>query len=174
MSYKFNDYVELKGISKILNYLASYLLENTTICQCLKYDSPDCLSKTITNEDKDNLINSKLENKPNRRIYFQSSLNKTSTNERTELRIYPAWFNIENRVLGKTCIAIDIVFHNDLNDLDNSEIRPMILLNEILKSINGVDVKGIGLLNIEGQKIPLITVNDYFSMYRMNFIVRVT
>lgn len=170
---KFNDYVELNGVEKIINYLASYIIENDNICKLLKFNDINALSQTLTEDDRYSLIDSNIENKDNRRIYFQPYINKTIINERTELRIYPASFNIETRVLGKVYLAVDIIIHNNLWDLEDSRIRPLALLNELIISLNGSDVEGIGLLNIEGERIPLIPYNDYISGYRLILCTRV-
>ena len=165
----FNDYANLNGIEKILNYIASYIIQNETICKCLKYDSPDCLSKTLTELDIESLINTNSDNIANRRIYFQPFINKTIVTKRTELRIYPINFGVETRVLAKYYISIEILTHNDLWDLDDSRIRPLAILNELAISLNGAEVEGIGLLSLEGERIPLVAYNDYISGYRLTF-----
>lgn len=170
---KFNDYVELNGVEKIINYLASYIILNDNICKLLKFNDANALSQTLTDNDRNSLIDSTPENKDNRRIYFQPYINKTIINKRTELRIYPSSFSIETRVLGKVYLAIDIIIHNDLWDLDDSRLRPLTLLNELTTSLNGSDVEGIGLLNFEGERIPLIAYNDYISGYKLIMCTRV-
>jgi len=173
MSNKFVDYVELNGVEKIINYLTSYIIQNDNICKLLKYNDENALSYSLTDEDRYILIDSNPINKDNRRIYFQPYINKTIIKEQTELRIYPASFDIETRVLGKVYLAIDIILHNDLWDLVDSRIRPLALLNELLISLNGTNVEGIGLLNLEKERISLIAYNDYISGYRIILCTRV-
>ena len=173
MGDKFVDYVELNGVEKILNYLASYLISNDSICKLLKFNSMDALSQSLSDDDRNSLYDSSLENKDNRRIYFQPYINKTIIKEQTELRIYASSFNIESRILGKVYITIDIIIHNNLWDLEDSRIRPLTILNELAISLNGSNVEGIGLINLEGERIGLIAYNDYISGYHMTFCTRV-
>lgn len=168
---KSNEYAILENIDVKINNLALKIIQNSKICKCLKFNSMDALNQNITEDEIYSLINKSSDNVDNRRIYFQPFLDKSISDQRTELRIY-CNFNMENRILSKCYFYVEIICNNNLWDLDDSKIRPLVILTELLQSLNGEDIGGVGLLNCQNQNFLIVPYNDYFSGYRVIFSTR--
>jgi len=175
MANPFNDYAGLNGVDVMINYIALYILQNDNLCKLLYYDSPDALKQVVSLDDmdmiRDTLIKGTIVNPKDKKIYLQPFINQTTEDKRSEIRIYPS-FNIENRVLIRCIFYIDIVINNDLWELSESLIRPLQILKELLNSLNGSDVQGIGLLTCENESFNLVPFSSYFGGYRTRFTTR--
>lgn len=142
---------QLDLINNIPNQIALKLFENDNLFKLLKYDSPDALNRPITIEDKILLMNqdgSFEDIKENTRIWYDPfPINdQTIEDQRTELRIYEQEFIPDNNVLTKAIISFEIIVSNKLSRLDDGARRRNRVLQEIIQTLNGKQVGGIGLL----------------------------
>lgn len=141
--------------------IGNILLKNDILAKSLKHNTKDALIKNITIKEKQSLINQS--DSINRRILFQPFNDETISDERSELRIYIFELNSENHILSEVIIGFEIIVNNELWLLNNGKQRALIILEELFKSLNDVDINGIGSLRF---------YNDYpcrIRFYNKNF-----
>jgi len=160
------EYTRLNRINEIPINIGFALLEIDNLFKCLKYNSINALELEITQEDKLLLINQS--DKINKRVFFQPFNNDIISEIRSELRLYVFEISPEDNKLSEIYIGFEIITHNDLWLLDNGKQRPLVMLNEIFKLLNGKEVNGIGTIKINTRYPCRIRYyNDNFAGYNL-------
>lgn len=159
-----SERIELDNIDNILKNIALKIITNDNICKLLKYNDSFALFEDITEDEKYELINQDGDT-TNTRIFYQPFNNNTITDERSELRIYYYSFKPDNLYLTKANIGFDLVIHNNLWRLEQGKQRPTSLFREILKSLNGQEVDGVGELIFLDAPCVLRFFNKSFTGY---------
>jgi hypothetical protein len=159
-----SEYIELENIDLVLKNIALKIVTNENLCKLLKFNDSSALSKEIT-EDERYALNIQDGDTTNTRIFYQPFNNDTITDERAELRIYFANFKPENMYIANANIGFDIVVHNNMWRLDEGKQRPLNIFKEVLKSLNGQDVKSLGELNFLNSYCTLMIFNKSFTGY---------
>ena len=165
--------IQLESLDNILTNIALKIVDNVDLMKCLKFNSTDALSLSITDEQRYELINQDGDI-TNTRVFFQPFNNLTITDQRSELRIYHSSFKPENIYLTNIHIGFDVVVQNDLWRLDDGKRRPTTIIKLLLESLNGQDAGGIGLLTFVDRPISLRYFNDSFTGYTMYLKTRST
>lgn len=155
--------IKLNSLDNILIGIRDAIYINDDLFKCLKYDESDALYKTITDVDKELLLDES--NIDNCRIYFSPFNDKILKEPRTELRIYHAKFNPNNIYLTDVIIGFDIVVHKNLWRLEDSKRRPTTIFQLLLNSLNGLQLNSIGALSFAQNPCSLIYYNDNFTGY---------
>ena len=163
-----SEEIKLSGIHDILSNIGNKLIQNQPLLKCLKYDSSDALSKPkLTSEEIIELV----ENEEKRRIY-RSPFNKQVVDEaRTELRVFFPEIIPQNIYLARLTVVFEIIVHESLWELDNNKDRPLIMIGEILKELNGEQVGGIGKFYLI-DSIKAQIFNADFTGYIFNMATR--
>lgn len=159
-----SEFIQLDNLDKILNNIAGLLIKDDSLVKYLQFNTKDALSQSITDDKRYQLINQDGDI-TNTRIFFQPFNNQTLSDERTELRIYYAQFVPKNAYLSNISIGFDIVVHNKLWQVNGGKQRPIEILHELLKTLNGKEVKGIGELSFTNRGANLILYNNNFTGY---------
>ena len=165
-----SEYIELENIDNILRNIALKLIANENLCKLLKYNDSFALFEEIT-EDERYELNIQTGDTTNTRIFYQPFNNDTITEQRSELRIYFINFKPDNLYLTKVNIGFDIVVHNDLWRLEQGKQRPTTIFKEILKSLNGQEVDGVGELVFDSTCVLRI-FNKVFTGYSFTMRTR--
>ena len=144
---------------------------NDNLFKLLKYNSTDALSNSITTKDKIAVLNQNTDLAENG-VIFQRFNDFTFEEKITQLRIFIQSGNPINNTLSNIIVGFDIVVHNDLNILDNGDNRSLIILNELLKTLNGMEI-GLGILDFSiGGGFVLLDFNESFQGYRLTMGTR--
>jgi len=168
-----SELIQLDNLDNILTNIAIKIVDNLDLMRCLKFNTTNALSQSITESERYELINQDGDIS-NTRVFFQPFNNLTITEARSELRIYHASFKPESIYLTNIHIGFDIVVHNDLWRLDDGKRRPTTIIKLLLESLNGQDVGGIGLLTFVDRPISLRYFNDSFTGYTLYLKTRST
>ena len=86
------------------------------------------------------------------RVFLQPYLDDSFLEECAMIRIYPMSIYPENHIMGTVYIAIETISHVKItNILSDDDIAPVksretVMLTEIMKTLNGKEVNGAGLL----------------------------
>lgn len=155
----------LEYLDKTFNDMLSKLLiaESDNLWLCLKYNSKDALSQTITDEQKAELIEDGHENQ---RVIFGSYSDDIVDEERTELRIFIHEIIARGRYDYEVVYGFEIIVHKNLRVLDGSKQRMNVILNELLKTLNLESFSNaIGKLVIEGNTLNRVHFNTSFQGY---------
>lgn len=168
-------------INNIPSQIALKLLESDNLFKLLKYDSPDALERNISLEDKLKLMNQDgtlEEVKKHTRIWFDPfPINdQTIEDRRSELRIYEHEFIPENTVLTKAVIAFEIIVNNNLSRLSDGSRRRNRILQEVIQTLNGKEVGGIGFLIFDPRNsfCKMRYYNNTFTGYHLAMMIRTT
>lgn len=163
---------KLNNIDKIIYNVKKALILNDNLCKLLYFDGENALSQSITEEQKDELFDKNSENSKNR-VLNKIFNPEIITDVRSELRFFNGVFEPDNDHLAIVQLHFQVIVHNDLWDLEWGLIRAEQMVKEILLSLNGEKVEGIGVLDFDAP-IKLQTFGDKFTGYKMIGITRVT
>lgn len=147
----FNQYYNLENICyKVIEHL---MLNNDRLWKLLKYNSDDALLKdNLTLKEKRELIFTGNNVSKDYRVFLQPYLDDGFLEECAMVRVYPISIYPDSHLMGTVYIAIETISHvkivNLQSDDDVSPIksRETVMLSEIIKTLNGSDVNGVGHL----------------------------
>lgn len=160
------DYTRLDRINEIPINIAYALLENDNIFKCLKYNTKNALELDISLDDKLLLINQ--DDNDNKRVFYQPFNSDIVSETRSELRFYVFEINPEENMLSEIYIGFEIIVYNDLWLLDKGKQRPLVMLNEIFKTLNGANVNGIGVIKTQSRyPCRIAKYNSNFTGYSL-------
>ena len=171
--------IRLDNMGEILANVGNKICTNQNLLKCIAYDQPDALSQPdIKITDKNNIdvveLIGKGNDPKNQQRIFKFLIDKYIIETvRSELRFGIPKIQPENRYIAKLPITFQIIIHNSLLELNDNKMRPFIMINELLKDLNGNidDIKGIGGLELSN---PIIfhQFNNNFSGYVVFFETR--
>jgi hypothetical protein len=147
----FNHYGDLENVCyKIIEHL---MLNNDRLWKLLKYNSNDALLKdNLTLQDKRKLIFTGNSVAKDFRVFLQPYLDDSFLEECAMIRIYPMSIYPDNHLMGTVYIAIETISHvKVVNIMSDDEMAPVksretVMLSEIMKTLNGKEVNGVGVL----------------------------
>ena len=126
------------------------LLENDNFCKLLYYNTPDALSKpNLTMAQKRQLIWDGQDNMEDYNIFLTNVQPNEEIENRTIVKVYR--YNTEpvNNVMATVCYRFDILFGSKIPLVKYNGLtcnRGDVIEMEIMKSLNGEDVAGVGFL----------------------------
>ena len=172
MTY-YNQLLNVNNIPRqIVNKLITFIEDsegnpanNDNLFKLLKYNTRDALSQPITMKDKIDLFKQNTDLSQNG-VIFQRFNDDTFQEKISQLRIFIQGGSPIENVLSNVAVGFDIVVHNELMILNNGDNRALILLSELQKSLNGMDI-GLGILTfVLRGGFSLLDFNNYFQGYR--------
>lgn len=144
-----NDYNKFEQLSQMPYNIISYLLQNNqNLWKLLNYTTSDALNQfDLTNKQKGTLIYNGQTDSSLYRCFMSPFTDDAFTEQCAQLRIYPVTIIPENQVIGNISFAIEVMSHVKINQLSNYSTRILCMLQEVLQSLNGIKIGGIGFLN---------------------------
>ncbi|TVY09968.1 hypothetical protein [Paenibacillus cremeus] len=156
----------LDNVDRVIENILIKLIDNQNLLKCLKYPSPDALSKPDLTQDEINVLFDYDSDPRDIRISF-TPFNLTTVEEaKSELRIFIRDFEPENIHIANVNIAFQVIVSNRIWRLDEGKQRPLVIIQELLKSLNGVDIELVGNLYFNS-RIRIVNYNAYFSGYEL-------
>lgn len=163
--------INLQQLGEIFSDIGNKLVLNQTILKAIKYNDPSALSHpNVSYDDIIKLIGQGNDPKTEQRIFKTPFHDNIVDEVRNELRFFTPTISPEHAYLANLILSFQIVIHNSLWDLDDGQIRPFVLMQEILKEFNGYNI-GIGILQLN-RPIQIATWNKNFSGYELIFRTR--
>jgi hypothetical protein len=167
-----NNTYNLTGIEKINKNIAYKLLENENLLRLLFYNTPDALTKPSVQETLgDNfysIIDQSFEKYQTTHIFFTPFPRVSQDTEKVELRFYIQRIIPENIYLSKTLFGFQIVMSDKLQMLDDGINRAYLIINELLKTLNGQEIGGVGCLYFaDVPPTEIIKFSDYHIGYQL-------
>jgi len=134
----------------IVNFL---MFNNEDIWKILQYLGTDCLSQpNLTQIQKGKLIyDGKNPLSNGYRLFLSSSLDDTFDDVCSIIRIYPDFILPFDRVKASITFRFDIFSHVKSQSLDGYMNKNVYLLQQIVATLNGASVGGVGVLNYDRQ-----------------------
>lgn len=141
----YNTYKSIRKMGyKVIQHL---MLNNDEIWKLLKYDTPDALSKSdLTLKEKGDLIWDGRSESAKFRVFRGAYVDDMFNEQCSQLRIYITTLNPDNRTLGTADIGIEIITHVNLVNLDTYENRLEVMLQQVIETLNGREIDGVGRL----------------------------
>ena len=158
-----NNVINYEGLENIVINIVLELINNQDLLKCLYYNSSDALTQTnLTDEIIYQMIDQ--EDLTNTKIYITPFPSNIIDEAKSELRVYIRNFSPGNIRLSRIIFDFAIIVHNNLWVLDGGKQRPLVIIQEILNSLNGKSVSGLGKLNLM-DNTSIIKFSDNFSGY---------
>lgn len=146
---QFNDYDEIPY--QIINHLMD---NNELIWKLLKHDTPDAyLQSNLTKPEKAKLVYNGEEVTTDYRVFMDVGQPDAVTKEMTLLRISHWHISPKNRTTGIITMSFQVYAHYKINHLSNYKTRNDVVINQLIKTMNGVQIKGgLGVLYFDGKR----------------------
>lgn len=126
------------------------LIENENIFKILKYPEYDCLNKeNVPYEEKINMIWKNQDRQEDYNIFINRTINNMIYDAKTILKIYKVDIQPVNRSLSIVSYEFDILYGSKIALINYNGVpcnRADVLETEILKTLNGKNVNGVGVL----------------------------
>ena len=141
-------YNKMEGFSNLpYNILSFLMVNNENIWKLLKYNTSNALSfPNLTIEEKRALIFNGVGDSENYNVFRCPFVDDAFTKEVSQLRIYSLTINPNNRSVSTIDFAIDCITHVKLSNINGCKNRAEIMVEEIIKTLNGQDIDGVGRL----------------------------
>ena len=167
-----NNLIQLEKVGQIVSNIGNKLLENNNLLKLIYYNESDALNKpNLTIHQIRDMIGKGSEPITQQKIYKYPFTNKISDIVKSELRFFVPNINPNNIYISDFYIHFQIVVHNSIIEIEDNKIRYWNIVSEILKSLNGFDCGGIGLLYLKSN-ITMQSWSDYYSGYCFNMYTR--
>jgi hypothetical protein len=111
----------------------------------------DASHPNLTLAQKRNLVYAGQENQEDFRVFLDFGMDDAWTTEACLLRISPLSLFPAARMIVSASIAFEAYCHFKLNTHSNHQTRIDVITQTILKSLNGADVGGIGVLYFDAR-----------------------
>lgn len=179
----FNRYSNLDNIEwKIINYLINSESKYANyLWKVLKYDTEDCLTKDdLTKEEKLALVYTNNGEATKFRVFMTPFVDDAWEQQSSHLHIYVYGINPMSHLTGKVHVCFECIIHNKISNIygDASEYNPQTnpveldsngnpvtlyksrateMLKDIIASLNGEMINGIGVLQFNEELSPYDT-----------------
>lgn len=149
------EYATYDNLINISYRIIEYLMTSPDaeiIWKLLKYDDADAYSRpNLTLEEKSKLIYNGEAILTDYNVFFDYMMDDAEDAMKTLLRIYPAEITPTTRVTGTCSVNIEVFTHSKINHLSNYTTRVDVIIQALLKVLNGADVGGLGVLFFDNQ-----------------------
>lgn len=141
-------YNKMTGFSDLAYNILCYLMTNNEkIWKLLKYNTPNALSyPDLTMDEKRAMIFNGTGDSENFNVFRNPFVDDAFTSEVSQLRIYALTVVPNNRSVSTIDFAIDCITHVKLSNIDGCRNRAEMLVEEVIKTLNGQDIDGVGVL----------------------------
>ena len=160
----YNQYDGLQNFTLLI--IQHLMLNNEDIWKLLKYDTQDALEKpSLTREEKAKLIypGASGGDMDDYRVFRTPYLDDLTTNQQAQLRVYLESITPDTRLYGTVDVNIEVICHVKMIELNDYQNRAESIVWQVIKTLNGADVGGIGKLFFDrnGSFYDLIKMNRY-------------
>ena len=160
----YNQYDGLQNFTLLI--IQHLMLNNEDIWKLLKYDTQDALEKpNLTREEKAKPIypGASGGDMDDYRVVRTPYLDDLTTNQQAQLRVYLESITPDTRLYGTVDVNIEVICHVKMIELNDYQNRAESIVWQVIKTLNGADVGGIGKLFFDrnGSFYDLIKMNRY-------------
>lgn len=170
-----SDLITLDNAGVLLSNILNKLIKNKILMRCLWYDSADVLSSSLPDVTISQIknMNGRGEDPPNEQRIFKFAYNNNITDSpHSELRVFFSKFHPDNIYISNVDVVFQIIVYNTKINLDENKLRDLIMVNEVLRDLNGCnDIHGIGKLQLIGD-INYMSWHSNFSGYTFKLSTR--
>nr|DAG31340.1 MAG TPA: hypothetical protein [Caudoviricetes sp.] len=150
-----NPYATYESLTSVSYKIVEHLMTSPDaeiIWKLLKYNDANAYSRpNLSLEEKAKLIYNGEAVMTDYNVFFDYMMDDAEDKMQTLLRIYPAEVYPTNRTTGICMINIEVFTHSHINHLSNYTTRVDVIIQTLLKVLNGADVGGVGVLFFDNQ-----------------------
>lgn len=163
----FNTYATLDGIChKVIQYL---MMNDEDIWKLLKYPTPDALYKdNLTMREKSDLIYDAAGDSSKYRVFRCPFMDDVFDEQCAQLRVYIESINPDTTLYGTVDVQIEIISHIKIINLVEYKNRLEVILQRVIKCLNGAYVGGVGQLMFD-RNISFYNLVKYNLYNNRNF-----
>ena len=131
------------------------------------------LNSDLDNNQKAVLVDQDPDNITTTRVFFVPLNPDIADSARSELRVFVRSFDPNNDHLAGLEISIQAICSNSIWRLEDGRQRPLVMVSEILKQLNGIDIGFVGLVKFE-KPIRIQQYNKLYTGYELIATTRTT
>jgi hypothetical protein len=156
---EYNKYTEFPFLS--YNCISYLMQNNEDIWKLLKYNTANALNEpNLTNAQKAALIYKGQEKETDFRVFFDGGQDDSWKIECGILRIYPYDIDPINWKIGNISLCLQVFCHYKVNHLVNYTTRVDTIIQNLIETLNGADIEGIGRLHFNKKAARMSGVRD--------------
>lgn len=138
-----NAYNSYNGLSFLSYNIITLLFKNEKIWKLLYYSDPNALSEPdLTPQQKRDMIWAGQENQEDYAVYLVPLAENIEYNSKVILKLYCVSIEPQRQVIGQVFYAMEIMCQSRVSMLADRRSRIEVLLEEILKTVNGAEING--------------------------------
>ena len=167
-----NNYNKYSQMSQMVyNIVEHLMLNNENIWKVLKYPDVDCLNKpNLTLAEKAALIYKGQTDSTPYRLIMQNFSDDAYDQMQTRLHIFIDTVKPKTYVWGTVDIMFEIASHNKIIYMNEYLNRNEYVMQQLIETLNGQDVKGLGNLFFDYDKqYTNVGKLSYFNKYYQGF-----
>jgi len=172
MTFDNRNYNKLTQMPQMPYLMISEILtDNDDIWKLLQYNEANALDQpNLTNAQKRAMIYNGSGDESNSRVFTNLFINDSFNEVQTQIRVDVSEVRPDNYVYAQLNVGILILAHNSIMTLNNYENRTTRILHELIKTLNGIEINGIGKLVFDRDRHESVLakkmkINNYFSGY---------
>jgi hypothetical protein len=150
---QYNKYTEYPNLSyNTISYLMDH---NELIWKLLFYNDSEAWNKgNLTHSQKASLVYDGSPDETKFNVFMDTGQDYAWTRETTVLRIFPAELTPSNYIYGEVLMGFEIYSYYKLNHLSNYQIRVDVIVQQLLETLNGAEIGGLGRLYFDISAAP--------------------
>jgi hypothetical protein len=164
--------INYDGIDSLSINIILKLLENQDLLKCLFYNTSNALTQADLTDDEKYAMIDQLDT-VNTKIFITPFPSNVTDDAEVEIRFFIRTLAPENIILSRVIFDFVIIVHESLWVLSGGKQRALTIIQELLDSLNGEYINGLGKLylvepinivkfadNVSGYIVPLQTWSD--------------
>jgi len=148
----------LDRLEEVQNQIAQLLVKNTDLFKLLRDANPNPLAEQITEQDIEDMTIEFLTNGERNskcRLFFEPFIPEVQDGVVSQIRIFPSEISPINVYEADVFLDIEVIVHQSISRIMQGRRRDRIL-SELLKSLNGQEVKMIRPLMLVDRSVRVV------------------
>ncbi len=139
--------INYDGIDSLSINIILKLLENQNLLKCLFYNTSNALTQADLTDDEKYAMIDQLDT-VNTKIFITPFPSNVTDDAEVEIRFFIRTLAPENIILSKVVFDFVIIVHESLWVLSGGKQRALTIIQELLDSLNGEYINGLGKLQL--------------------------
>lgn len=150
---EYNTYDEYPNLA--YNTITYLMNNNELIWKLLYYNDSDAWNQpNLTHSQKASLIYDGSPDETKFNVFMDPGQDYAWTRETTVLRVYPADLYPTNYIYGEVLMAFETYSYYKVNHMSNYQVRTDVIIQQLLATLNGGEIGGLGRLYFDMSASP--------------------
>lgn len=171
----FNYYGTYDTITNFSYNIIAFLIQNNEdIWKLLKYPEPNALSQpNLTQDEKTAMIYKGEVDSDPFRVFTSGYFDDSKEIQCSQLRIYIDSLIPDNHIWGTVNINMEILSHNKIAVLEDGTNRLEVMLQNVIKTINGINIEGLGAIALDRKfsgynRAKIVSFNKFYRGFMLS------